>query len=290
MRARVAREDGFTMVEVLVSLVVTVLVLSAVLGSVEAFQRGARANERLTGAQDAARQGMTQMVRVLRSAGEPSTSLAQSTTVQRALPDDLVVRTTDFPDESRQGTGVHRVRYCLSADRKTLWQETLREGAAVTGDPGTGCPGTAPGWQRRIAVAAVANKPAEPVFTYGSSSTGIRSVGVLLAIQAGDGARDRPTPLRSAATLRGAVLPEVGPGNVTPVCQPDGSGTLLTLGLSLDGDGNPLTLLPSGTGASAGVSVGPAQVLVPRGVTAVQLVVKNALGLQKLLLKEVPAC
>lgn len=289
MRARLRREDGMTLVEMLVSMTVTLLVLSAVLVIFEGFERGAKANERLTEAQDAARRGMATVVSSLRNAGAPTTSLAQPVTVARSQPDDLVVLSTDWPGESRQGTGVHRLRFCLNPARDTLWFEGRRAGASGPTDPGSACPGNQAGWERREIVTGVANTAAQPVFTYAGPGGGaIRSVGVLLALQAGDAQRSRPKPLRSAVTLRGAVLPEVDPDDITPTCLPDGSGTLLNLGVSLDEAGNPLTLLPAS--GSAGAQVGPLQVLVPRGASAVQLVVKNSLGLQQLLLKPVPPC
>lgn len=288
MRGRLRSEDGMTIVEVLVSMTVSLLVLTAVLGIFEGFERGAKANERLTEAQDTARRGMSTMVTSLRSAGSPATGLATAATVVRAGADDLVVLTTNWPGESRSGTGVHRVRYCLNAARDTIWFEGLKAGTAGPTDPGTACPGTAAGWQRRTVVGKVANAASEPVFTYGTTNGAVRSVGILLAIQAGTSERARPKPLRSAVTLRGAVLPDVQPDDITATCLPDGSGTLLSLGAALLQQADPLKLLP--VAGTPGVAVGPLQVLVPKGTAVIQLAVKNLLGLQQILLKPVPAC
>lgn len=277
------REDGMTLVEILIAMVIALVVGSAVLEVFEKFDRGADANERLTDAQDNARRAMGTMVRVLRNAGAAPSATSQPATVLRAQPDDVLVRTTDWPGASRHGSGVHLVRYCLSAARDTVYFQGLRAGTAGPQDPGTACPGAAAGWETKVAVQRVANAAAEPVFVYGTTAGQIRTVGIDLAIQAGTRHRARPTHLRSAATLRGAVLPEVDADDITPQCQPDGR-SLLSLGVAVDGDGNPLRL-----GSETGIPVGDRELLVTAGST-VQVVVSNVLGLQKLLLKEVPPC
>ena len=72
MLADLRREDGFTLVEVLVVCVLMLVVMGATLTTFESFQQNVSTNERQNTAQDTARNAMDLMARDLRNLASPS--------------------------------------------------------------------------------------------------------------------------------------------------------------------------------------------------------------------------
>lgn len=281
-RRTAAGEAGFTIVELLVAMTLSLIVATAALSSFDAFNAGVARNSRLTDAEDTARRQVGVMVRALRNGGTPpAADGTQAAAIQRAGGNDIVFLSTSWPGESRVGvTGAHVQRYCLNTATKTLWFDGLKAGTAGPSNPGTACPSTAQGWVHRGAVPKVVNTAARPIFSYPATGT-VRSVGVDLLMEGGDSRRARPVELRSAATLRGALAPIVSPGDVAVDCTSAGPGkALLSLGV-----GRSL-----GLSAPGGVGLGPGKLLLDLSSVqngGVNLVVSNLLGLQKLLFKPV---
>lgn len=284
-RGAPAREAGFTVVELLVSMTVMLGVLFATLSAFDAFNSGVARNNRLTAAEDGARRTVARVVGILRGAGAPApVSGAQPATVIRAHGNDLVVRSTTWPGESAVGiTGTHVVRLCVDGAGRTLWLDGLRAGVAGPTDPGAACPSTATGWSHQPLETGVVNDAAEPLFQLGSGSP-VRTVGVALRLEGGTVARSRPLALVSGVALRGALAPQVAAGDVT-VGPCESGKALLTLDLDAGGastDGAKLT-------AANAITVGPGQILVDASTSPVDvaLTVTNVLGLQTLLFKQV---
>lgn len=277
-----AREEGFTLVELLVAMVIALVIASAALGAFEAFDSGAASNNRLTAAEDAARREMGNLVRVLRDGGAPASGPADAppVAVLRNDPNDLVFVSTAWPGESQTSAGVYTERYCLDDLGDRLWFEGLRTVPSAGADLTivTSCPSQAAGWTSRIAVPGVVNSEAQPVFSFGSA-TPVRSVGISLRLEAGTQSATRPIELRSGATLRGALTPEVVPGDITSPCTDEGAGRVLlelgVTGLSLAG---PAGAIPAGRG----------KILVDRVALqgGLELTVTDALGLRKRLFKQ----
>ncbi len=114
MRSRLREEQGFTLIEVLVTCVLMIAVLAPVLGTFNQFERTERMNQVQNDAQQEARRGSYQLARDLRNlaANEGDLPLA----VERAGPYDLVFLSVD-PDPKPAGSlnsaNTRRVRYCL---------------------------------------------------------------------------------------------------------------------------------------------------------------------------------
>src|SRR5215210_4165598 len=72
MFAELRRQDGFTLVEVLITCVLMLVVLGATLTTFNSFQRSVSTNERMNTAQDTARNAMDLMARDLRNLASPS--------------------------------------------------------------------------------------------------------------------------------------------------------------------------------------------------------------------------
>lgn len=171
---RLRAEDGFTLPEVLVAMVLFMLVLGSTLGSFDGFVTRSAATTKQNDAQDQARITTDRLVREVRNLASPTTANAKS--IDKATPYDFVFKTTD--------SFKRRMRYCLGAlsgGRATLWQQSQSFALSAT-DPGlpdtSACPApvTGSGWAtQRVAAANVVNQaPGDrPVFSY----TGLESAG-----------------------------------------------------------------------------------------------------------------
>jgi prepilin-type N-terminal cleavage/methylation domain-containing protein len=282
---RPAAEDGFSLIELLVAMMVSVIVLLATLGALDAFNNGVAVNNRLTEASDTARREVAEMVRVLRDGGAPAPlSGNQPPTVIQAGANDLVFLSRSWPGESGIGsTSNHVERYCVNTTTRTLWFGGLKAGTSGSATPGAACPSTASGWTNRAIASDVLNSVADPVFVYGGASP-VRSVAIKIRLEGGTALKSRPLELRSGATLRGALAPQLTAANVS-VGACSGGKALLTLNIAPGG----ASANGAKISAPGGVPAGDGQILVPATATPaiVNLTITNLLGLQTLLTKSV---
>ncbi len=152
---RLAREDGFTLTELLVGAMLGIIVLSASLTMLDQFRRMALRTDDRVELQDEARQVSRQLARSLRNVA-PSPEFP--TVIGRATPYDLVFRTVDRPqaDTGLNTRNLRRVRYCLDAsnsDNGRLLEQTQRWNSqtAPTMPGGTSCPSADWGSSRLVA-------------------------------------------------------------------------------------------------------------------------------------------
>jgi prepilin-type N-terminal cleavage/methylation domain-containing protein len=282
---RLAAEEGFSLIELLVAMTISVILLLATLGLLDAFSNGVAVNNRLSDAADTARREVATMVGVLRDAGSPApVTGAQATTVVQAGANDIVFLSTSWPGESGIGsTSNHVERYCLNTTTRTLWFDGLKAGTAGSATPGAACPSTASGWTSRAVMSNVLNTAGNPIFVYGSTNPA-RSVSINLSLESGTALKSRPLVLRSGSTLRGALPPQLGATDVTMgACT--GGKALLTLSAGAGG----ATASGAKLSAPNSVPAGEGQILVPATSTPanVVLTITNLLGLQTLLTKSV---
>jgi prepilin-type N-terminal cleavage/methylation domain-containing protein len=69
MTRALAREDGFTLAELLVSMSISLVLVFAALGGLDVFNKGTASSARLIVSEDAARSAVSRVVGVLRNAG-----------------------------------------------------------------------------------------------------------------------------------------------------------------------------------------------------------------------------
>jgi prepilin-type N-terminal cleavage/methylation domain-containing protein len=139
------RDDGFTMIELLLVCVISLIVFGA---TVTAWTSIYSSNRALEGQQDnaeTARVALDRAARQLRNLANPTVNAI--TTIDRATDYDFIFQTSD-PSKTW-------VRYCLqtsgggnSVGDATLWES--ESASAVSGVMRTACPGT--GWDRQTAV------------------------------------------------------------------------------------------------------------------------------------------
>jgi type II secretory pathway pseudopilin PulG len=206
------REDGFSLPELLVGMLLMIIVMSASLLVLDQFTALSKRTDRAVEVQDAARSTSRQLSRTLRNL---ASSPDLPGVVERARPYDLVFRTVDRP---RAGTGsntrnLHRVRYCLrvtGADADTdagrLVEQTQRwtSSMAPSIPNASACPG--PGWDGTRYVAERLTHRSGPVdrplWTYGRAASGeIASVKLNLFMNAVP-----ETPAREVALQTGVFL------------------------------------------------------------------------------------
>ncbi|HUR86599.1 MAG TPA: hypothetical protein VMY78_14750 [Solirubrobacteraceae bacterium] len=270
-------EGGTTMVELLVVCMLSLVLMLATLLAFDSFGRSATRNEKLTNAQDSLRQRVDVMSREIRNAQVTATGLDP---LLRADPNDLIVRNID-----NAGTAT-LVRYCLATATRTLWRETAPDNAALE----SACPSAGASWQRgKVADGTLANTAADPIFKPNTTTlSAIRSVEIAPRLDTGN--ESTTTPLRTAVSLRSASRRSlsIDASALRVTCQADHSA-LLELTVGTDPNGSPL----SATAATAGsVSIGSFGLSQATTVgTSVQgtltVVVRNALGLQQILFKNV---
>ena len=106
------RQEGFTLVELLVAMAASLVVFGATLTILDSYLRqSADASKRLD-AQDQARLAVDRIVRDLRNVSSPLTT---PKLLERATRYDLVFQTIGTPS-GRNVSGIQRVRYCVPQD------------------------------------------------------------------------------------------------------------------------------------------------------------------------------
>jgi len=283
------REDGFTIVELLVSMTISLVLVFAALAGLDTFNSGAANSTRLIIGEDAARTNVNRIVGLLRNAGVPSPLAggAQPATIVSAAANDLVFRSSAWPGESGVGVaGTHVIRMCLDTATRTFWRDGLHYGTAGPTTPGAACPSVATGWTHAPIATNVVNSAAQPVFRYGTGSP-VRTVGISLRIESGSLATSRPLVLHSGGVLRGALAPQVSASDIT-VGACEAGKALLTLAGAAAGATADGAKLSAPTVPNA-ITAGPGKLLVPATGTPVDIpiTITNVLGLQTLLLKQV---
>jgi len=139
------REEGFTLIELIVAMTITTIVFAATLAVMDAFQRNNRADLLRSETQDNARNALDRLARDLRNAVAPATNAFG--TLEQASAYSVAFQITDT---SRVAGGANasnamRVRYCLdnsNPENEVLWRQEKRwtTAEAPTLPAATACP------------------------------------------------------------------------------------------------------------------------------------------------------
>ena len=166
-----SREDGMSLVEMLLVMTLMLIVLGATLTTFNNFERKARDNQNLNEAQDTARHGLDLLARDLRNLASPVPLLPEAVDVAGAQ--ELIFQSEgkvkDVDSDNELNTT--RVRYCLDTGTKTLYRQIQTwKSAGPPAIPGTAC-GVKAGWASTLIVASDVTNGARPVFTYNAPIT-----------------------------------------------------------------------------------------------------------------------
>ena len=177
-------EDGFTLVELLIAMTLSLIIVTATLAVFAQMERGTRDNQQLNEAQTQVRVATDGLARRLRNLASPDYRVGATAGTQqpleRATAQDLVFRTVSpegaATPENLQN--VERNRYCLRAgDGALLMQRQTGDQVVTTAPPSDGaCPGA--GWdtpagagQNYRVVAQNITNGSRPMFVYEVSPT-----------------------------------------------------------------------------------------------------------------------
>jgi prepilin-type N-terminal cleavage/methylation domain-containing protein len=211
----VKREQGFTLIEVLVTMVVTSVIFGATVAALAAFQRSNQADTLRNEVQDRARNALDSLAHGLRNVTAPSTETAGALDQASAysIAFDTIDSTQILGGENK--TNAMRVRYCLNDSnpedevvyRQTQTWTSAKPPAVPTA---TECPDLSAGdWKTTSKVASnVTNRIGgqnRALFTYSATETPqIVTVEASLFVDLKPHAQPGETQLTTAVSLRNA--------------------------------------------------------------------------------------
>ena len=260
---QLSRQDGFTLIEILIAMSMAVIIFVATMGLLIVYIHGSTASTERTGAQDQARLAVDRIAQQLRNIASP---LSSPKLIERDASYDLVFQTIATPSGSNT-TGAERVRYCVpndSASGSTSLEEMYSQTQTWTTATApsvpwstTACPDTSPsdansatdGSAKYTVVAPyIMNRYKQttgyPIFYYNDSTTPPSDISDVTSLQID--LRVNPTPpattaaseLKSGVYLRNQLQEPVA--NFTATATGNG-GVLLNAGTSYSPDGQYLS-------------------------------------------------
>ena len=208
---RAGDQRGFSLVELLVAMALTVLVFAAAVLIFDSFLKASGTDQRRTETQAAVRTAIDRISRELRAAVAPAVG---SALVEYETGYDLVFREVSTTSPVHQ----MRIRYCLDGD-ETLWRQTQDLQTISDAIPSTAaCPitvwatrsavlgGSAAGSFHCVRVTNELSNPARAVFAFGPtgwvSTSDIKLVQVTLDADENPGGQPGPAELTSGIYLR----------------------------------------------------------------------------------------
>lgn len=205
--SRLRDESGFTLAELLISMVIFTIILGGTLLVLESFQRQT-ADERVRyDSRDMARTAVDRLAKPLRTAVQTSAGM-----VELNGGDDLVYQSvgpTPPGATDANTTGLQRVRICLDPSSGKIWRYTQAFTGAAPALPAQSCDGTQGSYTSvQLVTAGVSNGVSRPLFTYdykngGSTPADVQGIQVNLDVDA-NGSQRLPgeTQLSTAIALR----------------------------------------------------------------------------------------
>jgi type II secretory pathway component PulJ len=196
------RQEGYSLVEVLIVSVLMIVVLGATLTALNAFQRSVSTNDRQNDAQDQVRNAMGLLARDLRNLASPTTNEPMALDLIDGHQIVFQSEGRTMPAGSLNVANTTRVRYCVSADGQLYRQVQTWTTAAFPAVPSTEAgPGT---WPNSSVVADnVVNGPARPLFLYNDTTRDrVTEVTSALWVDVNPGTAPAEQMLQTAVYLR----------------------------------------------------------------------------------------
>ena len=290
IKQRLRDESGMSAVEMMLVLSLGLIVMFAVLTTLDGFSSNTSRQSRVADANNQVRNIMDRVVADLR----------QAATVEVAAPNDLVYTLSDTTTELDPTTGdeveravVRRERICLDDARK-LWRTSLRYAPPPASVPGHATALAAAGTCPTPAIDAAPvtnlrsrNSVSNPIFRYDSATpAGVRTIGMTFALDAGNAHHNDTSTLRASAFRRaeGEAAAAVTDDDIATQC--DSSGPLLTLSSSV---GTASVTYATLGGTSLGTATSGSSLRLPATTTTVVATVTTSSGAVTQILKKL-AC
>lgn len=256
-----AREDGFTLVELLVAITLSMVVLLATLQSFDLFTSNAAHQTRVTDANDQVRSTMDRVVRDLR--GASAIVRAESTDLVYHVPEPAGVRTERLCVSSGQLYG----RRTLAATGPSAPTEDCSSGTRL----------------------ATLKSTASTAFTYDGAASSttpalVKNVGLTFSLDASGGGRTGGSTLRASAARRSAGTLPLTPPDIREKC--NGLGALLSVSADIPGVGPLSITYTDANGVAIGAPVAGGW-QIPKEITTVLVNVTDAAGATNTIKKDV---
>jgi Tfp pilus assembly protein PilW len=242
-------ESGFNLVELLVAMALMIIVLGAVLGAFNQFERLNQVANVRNDTQDRLRTALDRLAHNLRNLAGTN---ANQSVIDTAGAYDLMFLAVDptGPNTGSNALNLRRVRYCLDDTDRTneiLWMQvqTWTSSAVPTAPSTASCPSAASGWtgsparsgDRITNQVGSASRPAFSYTTDGAGAVTLIHADLFVNTNSGTGP---PTEshLSTGVFLRNQAQPPTASFTATP-----GSNYTVTLNgsVSADPEGQPLT-------------------------------------------------
>jgi len=225
----VRREAGFTLIEVVVTMAITVVVFGATLTALGAFSSNNKTDTLRAEEQERARNALDRLAHGLRNVTAQSTEYPGA--LEQASAYSVTFVTTDPTHVGANGKNASdtmRVRYCLNdsnPENEILYQQGERWKTATAPElpTATACPDTSTSdYEETLKVATnIVNRngdQARPLFVYSTTSTPqIVTVETNLDLSLNPNAHPNETQLTTAVSLRNANRPPIVSFTATPV-------------------------------------------------------------------------
>lgn len=262
MRVDFKSQEGHTLIELLTAMSMMLVVMSALMGALIAFNDFTRTSDARAQSRDDIRAIMESMSREVRSANAlaPAGSGAEPWVVSRGDPFDFIFKYRDpaSPGPSSSNSyNLERVRYCLNTATNTLYRQTQQWVTALaptmlTTTTTMDCPGTDYQTTRVIAT-GITNGANRPAFVYDNSALdSITNIGLHFYL---DNDVTKPPPETELSTgfyLRNVNRPPTAGFSVIPI----GAGHVLLNGsASTDPEGDAIQY--SWTDGGVTIGTGP---------------------------------
>jgi type II secretory pathway pseudopilin PulG len=169
MMGSLRRDDGYSLVEVLIVSVLMIVVIGATLTALSSFQRNVSTNDRQNDAQDQVRNAMQLLARDLRNLASPTTNEPMALDVMAT--DQIVFQSEgrDMPAGSLNEANTTRVRYCVTPQGDLVRQTQTWLEASFPPMPDTSaCPGSG-SWAATQTVADNVVNGGRPIFFYNAT-------------------------------------------------------------------------------------------------------------------------
>jgi prepilin-type N-terminal cleavage/methylation domain-containing protein len=226
----VRRDDGFTLIELIVTMAITLVVFGATLTALGAFSNENNIDTLRSEMQERARNALDRIAHGLRNVTAPTTESPGA--LELAKNYSIVFDTIDGTKQEFEQNASHamRVRYCLNnsnPENEALYQQVRRWKTKTPPalPTATACPdATAGDWEETSKVVTnVVNRfggQKRPVFVYSTTETPqIVTVETNLYVDLNPSAAPNETQLTTAVSLRNANRPPIVSFTATPVNQ-----------------------------------------------------------------------
>lgn len=276
-------QRGFTLIEMLVAMVISLIVMASAIAILTVILRDSRYDNFRDSAQADARTMVDRLSRELRSASAPSAG--SPGLLAKAASYDIAFQTVNpAPGSAPSGNPANQiwVRYCLDGNN-TLWRQSTTPSSTTAVLPDTGaCPSTSSAWvagsgpccvELNDVTNEIGGDTTRPLFTFGPSGwsdlSQIKSIQLNLWVDKNPGHRPGATDLVSGIYLRNELSPPTASFVAIPTTNQQGADVQLNGSLSSDPNGQVLSYqwyegvscpTPSSAPASGAISGATTQV------------------------------